>query len=170
MKMAINVEPDSRTLSSSVAWPLKSHYMRKSVFRDLRLTDSFTARNRVVYTCQSLHCYLNTMLSRVHLAFHARIQDFSSGGGGGGSSSIWQKSPDDVFFSPQLILLKSNGLFRRKLSFFKVPEGVQHFPRVGGGSNFFQGVWLLIPYRNPYNLWLPPDPSGSALAISTCRI
>ena len=24
------------------------------------------------------------MLSRVHLAFHARIQDFSSGGGGGG--------------------------------------------------------------------------------------
>ena len=23
----------------------------------------------------------------------------------------------------------------------------------GGGSNFFQGVQLLIPYRNPYNLF-----------------
>ena len=55
-----------------------------------------------------------------------------------GSRSILQKSSDNrvVFFRPQLILLKSNDLFRRKLSFFKVPEGVQHFP---GGSNFFQG-------------------------------
>ena len=41
-------------------------------------------------------------------------------------------------FSPQLILQKSNGQFQRNLSFFKVPEGVQHFPG-GGGSNFFQG-------------------------------
>ena len=56
--------------------------MRKSVFRDLRLTDSFTARNRVGCTCLSLHCYLNTMLSRVHLAFHARIQGFRQGGPG----------------------------------------------------------------------------------------
>ena len=49
------------------------------------------------------------MLSRVHLAFHARIQDFSSGGGGGPGQSD-KKSPDNVcFFSPQLILLKSNG-------------------------------------------------------------
>ena len=42
------------------------------------------------------------------------------------------------FFSPPLILHKSNGQFQRNLSFFKVPEGVQHFPG-GGGSNFFQG-------------------------------
>ena len=41
------------------------------------------------------------------------------------------------FFSPQLILQKSIGQFQRNLSFFKVPEGVQHFR--GGGSNFFQG-------------------------------
>ena len=47
------------------------------------------------------------------------------------------------FLSPQLILQKSNGQFQRNLSFFKVPEGVQHFPG---------GVQLLIPYRNPYNL------------------
>ena len=32
------------------------------------------------------------------------------------------------FFSPQLILQKSNGQFQRNLSFFKVPEGVQRFP------------------------------------------
>ena len=86
----------------------KSHYMRKSVFCDLRLTDSFTARNRVGYICLSLHCYLNTMLSRVHLAFHARIQDFSSGGVGV-RVNLTKKKPDNVFFSPQLILLMSNG-------------------------------------------------------------
>ena len=54
---------------------------------------------------------------------HARIQEYSSGGGGG-----------PVFFSPQLILQKSNGYFQRKLSFPKVPEGVHHFLG-GGGSN-----------------------------------
>ena len=74
-----------------------------------------------------------------------------------------------IFFSPQLILQKSNGQFQRNLSFFDVPEGVQHFQ---GGSNIFKGggeggptfsrgvqlfpggrgVQLLIPYRNPYNL------------------
>ena len=43
-----------------------------------------------------------------------------------------------VFFSPQLILLQSNGLFRRELSFFKVPEGVQHFPG-GGGVHLIPG-------------------------------
>ena len=40
----------------------------------------------------------------------ARIQGFSSGGGGG-SRSIWQKSSDNDFFSPQLILQKSNCQF-----------------------------------------------------------
>ena len=32
----------------------------------------------------------------------------------------------------------------------------------GGGSNFFQGggVQLLIPYRNPYNLWFSRGGSG----------
>ena len=40
------------------------------------------------------------------------------------------------FFSPQLILQKSNGQFQRNLSFFKVPEGVQHFP---GGVQLFPG-------------------------------
>ena len=50
-------------------------------------------------------------------------------GGPGQSDKI---SSDNVFFSPQLILQKSNGQFQRNLSFFKVPEGVQHFPGEGG--------------------------------------
>ena len=66
---------------------------------------------------------------------HARIQEFSPGGGPGQTD---QKSSDVLFFSPQLILQKSNGQFQRNLSFFKVPEKVQHFP--GGGPTFFQGV------------------------------
>ena len=59
------------------------------------------------------------------------------GGGGGGPGQSDKKALTLFFFSPQLILQKSNGLFQRKLSCFKVSEGVQHFPG-GGGSNFFQ--------------------------------
>ena len=53
-----------------------------------------------------------------------------------------------IFFSPQLILQKSNGQFQRNLSFFGVPEGVQHLQGGGGGrgvqhfqggSNIFKG-------------------------------
>ena len=57
-------------------------------------------------------------------------RNFRQGGGQG------QSDKKTFFFGPQLILQKSNGRFQRNLSFFKVPEGVQHFP---GGSNFFQG-------------------------------
>ena len=65
----------------------------------------------------------------------ALIQEFSSGEGEGPGQSdkkLWQR-----FFSPQLILQKSNGQFQRNLSFFKAPDGVQFFP---GGPTFFQGV------------------------------
>ena len=44
--------------------------------------------------------------------------------------NLTKKALTTFFFNPQLILLKSNGIFRRKLWFFKVPEGVQHFPGV----------------------------------------
>ena len=75
--------------------------------------------------------------------------------GGWGPGQADKKSSDNVFFfffSPQLILQKSNGQFQRYLSLFKVLEGVQHFP--GGGPTFSRGggVQLLIPYRNPYDL------------------
>ena len=54
--------------------------------------------------------------------------------------SLTKKSSDFFFFSPQLILQKSNGQFQRNLLFFKVPEGVEQFPGGGGGgSNFLQG-------------------------------
>ena len=58
-------------------------------------------------------------------------RNFRRGGGGPGLSD--KKSSDNVFFSPQLIMVMQ---FQRNLSFFKVPEGVQQFP---GGSNFFPG-------------------------------
>ena len=65
----------------------------------------------------------------------------------GGPGQSDKKSSDNIFFffSPQLIVQKSNSQFQRNLSFFKVPEGVQHFPGGvqllpgGGGSNFYQG-------------------------------
>ena len=70
------------------------------------------------------------------------------GGGGPGQSDKKRKSSDNFFFfffffSPQLILQKSNGQFQRNLSFFKVPEGVQHFP--GGVQLFLGGSNCLFP-------------------------
>ena len=76
-------------------------------------------------------------------------------GGGGGSRSTWHIKKAQTtfffisFFSPQLTLQKFSGYFQRKLLFAKVPVGVEYFP---GGSNFLQGVQLLFPNRNPYNL------------------
>ena len=59
-------------------------------------------------------------------------------GGGGPGQSAKNVLTTFFFFSPQLISQKSNGRFQRNLSFFKVQEGIQHFPG-GGGSNFNQG-------------------------------
>ena len=106
------------------------------------------------------------MLSRVHLAFNARIQDFSSGGGV--RVNLTKKSPDNVVF-----LVLSLFYWSQMVNF----EENYHFSRFQRGSNIFQGwgwgegptfsrVQLLIPYRNPYNLWFsrggggsgPPDP------------
>ena len=83
---------------------------------------------------------------------------FWRGGGGGGGVKISLTKKKALtffppFFSPQLIFQKSNGQFHRNLSFFKVPEEVQHFPGGGGGPTFSRGgVQLLIFYRNSYNL------------------
>ena len=52
-------------------------------------------------------------------------RNFCQGGGGGPGQS--DKKSSDVFlcfFSPQLILQKSNGQIQRNPAFFKVPEGV----------------------------------------------
>ena len=89
---------------------------------------------------------------------------------GGVQVNQTKKSSDNFFFSPQLILLKSNGLFRRKLSFFKVPEGVQHFPGGvhlfpggGGGSNCLFPIETHITCNFPGGVRTPCPPSGSAL-------
>ena len=88
------------------------------------------------------------------------------GGGGGGSRSIWQKSSDKVFFlfcffSPPLILLMVN--FEENYHFSRFQRGSNIFE---GGPTFPGGVQLLIPYRNPYNLWFSrggPDPMSPPL-------
>ena len=65
-------------------------------------------------------------------------RNFHQGGGGReGPGQSDKKALTTIFFSPQLILQKSNGQFQRNLSFFKAPDGVQFFP---GGPTFFQGV------------------------------
>ena len=95
----------------------------------------------------------------------------------GGSRSVWQKKKSSdvfvcffvVFFSPQLILQKSNGQFQRNISFFKVPEGVQLFPGggvqlfPGGGSNCLFPVETHITCDFPGGVWTPCPPIGSAL-------
>ena len=85
---------------------------------------------------------------------HARIQEFSSGGV---QVSLTKKALTFFFFfffffSPQLILQKS---------FFKVPEGVQHFP--GRGSNSLFPIETHITCDFPGGVRTPCPPSGSAL-------
>ena len=75
-------------------------------------------------------------------------RNFHQGGESPGQSD--KKALTTIFFSPQLILQKSNGQFQKNLSFFKAPDGVQFFSR--GVQLFPGGVQLLIPYRNPFNL------------------
>ena len=65
-------------------------------------------------------------------------RNFHQGGGPGQSD---KKALTMTFFSPQLILQKSNGQFQRNLSFFNAPDGVQFFP---GGPTF--SMWCLIAY------------------------
>ena len=97
-------------------------------------------------------------------------RNFRQGGGG----------PGYVFFSPQLILQKSNGQFQRYLSFFKVPEGVQRFPGAvqlfPGGTNCLFSIETHITCDFPGGSGPPPPPppppSGSALANDNekCKI
>ena len=64
------------------------------------------------------------------------------------------------FFSPQLILQKSNDQFQRNLSFFKVPERVQFFQwgRGGGGSNSLFPIETHITCDIPVGGSGPPVP------------
>ena len=86
---------------------------------------------------------------------HAGIQEFSSGGV---QVSLTKKALMFIFFfSPQLILQKSNGQFQRNLIIFQGSRGGPTFSRGEGGGGGGV-VKLLIPYRNPYNFF--PGESG----------
>ena len=74
-------------------------------------------------------------------------RNFRQGGGGPGQSD--KKALTAVFFSPQLILQKSNGQFNEIYHFSRFQRGSNIFQ---GGPTFSRGVQLLMPYRNPYNL------------------
>ena len=60
-------------------------------------------------------------------------------------------------------------LLQRKLYFFKDPEGVQHFPGGGGGSNFFPGggVQMLISIETHHLLFSMGSGPPIPLWIST---
>ena len=106
----------------------------------------------------------------------ARIQEFSSVGGGGGEGP--GQSDKKALTTISLVL---SLFYRSQMVNFKE---IFRFLRLQIGSNFFQGVQLfpggvqlLIPYRNPFNLWFsrggpdhlpppPPRPSGSALGAA----
>ena len=54
--------------------------------------------------------------------------------------SLTKKALTRFFFLVLTLFYRSRlGQYQRNLSNFKIPEEVQHFPRGGGGSNFFQG-------------------------------
>ena len=79
------------------------------------------------------------------LLWHARIQEFSSGG--------VQVSVTKKLLRFLLFFLVLSFFYRSQMVNFKE---IYHFSRFQRGSNIFQGgggVQLLIPYRNPYNLW-----------------
>ena len=95
----------------------------------------------------------------------ARIQIFSSGEGEGPGQSD-KKALTMIFLVLSLF-------YRSQMVNFKE---IYRFSRLQMGSNFFQGiqlfpggVQLLIPYRNPYNLWFSrggAPTSGSALGAA----
>ena len=67
--------------------------------------------------------------------WHARIQEFRQGGGGV-HVSLTKKALTTFFLSLFYRSQKVN--FKESYHFFKVPEGVQHFPG-GGGVQLFPG-------------------------------
>ena len=75
-------------------------------------------------------------------------RNFRQGEGGGGQGQSDKKALT-TFFLVLSLFYSRKWLISKKLSFFKVPEGVQHFPG-GGGVQLFPG-WgfqLLIPIEN----------------------
>ena len=70
-------------------------------------------------------------------------RNFRQGGGGGGPGQSDKKKALTVFvvvfFSPQLILQKSNGQFQRNLIIFQGSRGESNTVQGGGGVQLFPG-------------------------------
>ena len=126
---------------------------------------NFTAIYRYYNTCIKIQLNENTSVNRsTHNEDKVKkystnqgmrgSRNFVVGGGGGGSRPICQEKATcmTTFFSLQLILQKSNGYFEENYNFSRFQRGSNIFQGWMGVSNFFKGVQLLIPYRNPYNL------------------
>ena len=89
------------------------------------------------------------------------------GGGGGGGVQVNLTKKADIFFLSSAYSSEVKWLISKKTIIFQGSRGSNFFQGGGGG-----GVQLLIPYRNPYNLWFSrggPDPL-SPLWIRTCII
>ena len=99
----------------------------------------------------------------------------SWGGGGGGAGCpgrLAKKALTLIFFFVVLSLFYRSQMVNLKeiYLFSRFQRGSNIFRGGGGGATFSRGVQLLIPYRNPSNLWFSrgvrtpcPPPSGSAL-------
>ena len=150
---------------------------------------SFSTLLRVCLPFPFCSCAMSTFSTQLRFVyfFHAaplRLLScadpgiFVRGGGGGVQVNPTKKALTTFFFSPHLILQKSNVYFQRKLSFFKVQEGVQLFPGGGGGPTFSrEGSNCLFPIEphmtcdfpggsgNPCPT--PPPPLDPPLTFST---
>ena len=84
---------------------------------------------------------------------HARIQEFSSGGGRGWGPGhlAYKKGSDNPFLVLNLFYRRLVVTFKENYYLPRFQWGWNIFQGVGG-FNFIQGVQLLFPYRNPYNL------------------
>ena len=111
------------------------------------------------------------MLYGSEVAIHARIQEFSSGGGV--QVSLTKKaltffcffSSSAYFTKVKWSILKKSFIFQGSRGGPTYSKGVQLFP---------EGVQLLIPDRNPYNLWFSRGGGGvrtpsPPLWIRTCN-
>ena len=169
--MAINVEPDSRTLSSSVAWPWKSRYIEKICL------SWFEAD----WQKQGwMHMLVFALLFEYHTVPCAPCFPCADPGffvRGPGQSD--KKSPDNVvfflvlslFYWSQMVNFEENyhfSRFQRGSNIFQGGGGgggVQLFP---GGSNCLYPIETHITCDFPGGS-TPWSLSGSALAISTSR-
>ena len=162
MIMAINVEPDSRTLSSSVAWPWKSHYMRKSICL------SWFEADWLYYSQKQgwMHMLVCALLFEHHAipctpCFPCADPGFFVNGGPG--HSIWQKkSPDNVFLVLSLFYWSQMVNFEENYHFSRFQRGSNIF-QGGGGLTFSKGVHITCDFPGGSG---PPDP----LWIRTCYL